>query len=236
MRRNALLVIPILVSFCVLVGAIRLLHTDSLTAAEITPQHLPVPQDYDCSALQRSLVPSESKPTESTSPLTENETAIYRAVLAGWNSGTDSPLNVADQTEPFDPSDHSATLPCACLEGFEASGVLSVSRTFHSLTRELLPDKRMRLVDPAVQSKKIRMSDPSRTIGMGVPVDQAVKDAFASGLFTLSEIAFDARHQRALVRYSFYCGGLCGSGRTVLFKKVNDTWKASDQQCGGWIS
>jgi hypothetical protein len=39
-------------------------------------------------------------------------------------------------------------------------------------------------------------------------VDDSVKRAFETGLFTLTEIIFDKQHRRAVVAYSFVCGGL----------------------------
>ncbi len=67
-------------------------------------------------------------------------------------------------------------------------------------------------------------------------MEQAVDDAFATGLFSMSEIVFDAAHQKTLVTTGFVCGGLCGSGRTRLFEKVDGVWKERDLECGGWVS
>jgi hypothetical protein len=63
-----------------------------------------------------------------------------------------------------------------------------------------------------------------------------VEEAFANGLFTLSEIAFDTESNRALVSYSFICGSLCGSGNTWVFEKIGGEWKRVDRSCGGWVS
>jgi hypothetical protein len=56
-------------------------------------------------------------------------------------------------------------------------------------------------------------------------LDSSLREAFATGLFTFSEIAFDKRHQRAVLAYSFVCGGLCGHGNTIVLKKVGAKWK-----------
>lgn len=66
-------------------------------------------------------------------------------------------------------------------------------------------------------------------------LDQSVKQAFRTGLFTLSEIAFDKEHRRAVVSYSFVCGMLCGHGNTMVLKKLGQNWKIA-KRCGGWVS
>ncbi len=63
-------------------------------------------------------------------------------------------------------------------------------------------------------------------------LDDSVKKAFETGLFTLSEIVFDKQHRRAVVAYSFVCGGLCGNGNTLVLKKIGQRWKIS-KRCGG---
>jgi hypothetical protein len=90
--------------------------------------------------------------------------------------------------------------------------------------------------DPAKQSKTVRQNDPSKTMREGKSVDHAVKDAFASGLLTLSEIAFNKDHSKAVMSYSFFCGRLCGNGAVVMLKRVGRKWKVTKQSCGEWVS
>jgi hypothetical protein len=94
----------------------------------------------------------------------------------------------------------------------------------------------MRLVDATKQATIVRTNDPNQTIGKGKSVNDAVRDAFDSGLFSMSEAVFDKKHHHALVSYGFRCGSLCGSGATLLFEKVGSEWKKTDRMCGGWIS
>jgi len=70
----------------------------------------------------------------------------------------------------------------------------------------------------------------------GKSVEDAVRNAFATGLFSMSEIAFDKDHHHAVVSYSFWCGFLCGHGKTVVFEKVNGMWRNTNRNCGGWVS
>ncbi len=48
---------------------------------------------------------------------------------------------------------------------------------------------------------------------------------------TLSEIAFDPAHRYAALRYTFWCGRLCGEGMTLVFEKANGTWRQIDRHC-----
>ena len=123
-----------------------------------------------------------------------------------------------------------------CLQGIQLENLDAVSHSFHVLTPEVLPGKNMKLVVPNKQSKIVRGNDPSRTIRGGKSVDAAVKDAFATALFSMSEIAFDKQHSHAAVSYSFWCGSLCGNGATVIFEKVDGQWEKTNRNCGGWVS
>lgn len=70
----------------------------------------------------------------------------------------------------------------------------------------------------------------------GKSAKEAVSDAFDTGLFSISEIAFDKEHRHAAVKYGLYCGFLCGHGKTLIFEKVGANWRKRDSNCGGWTS
>jgi hypothetical protein len=102
-----------------------------------------------------------SQPKFSATPLTPDQIAVYRAFFAGYNSGSKSPLNVANITDPFEPD----TDPMVsddkngrdtCLQGFprhiRASDV-------HLLPVELASAS-IRLVDPT----KHKLADPGDNI------------------------------------------------------------------------
>jgi hypothetical protein len=218
-----------------------------LTPAELTlkqPNRQPSPPSEDCSEIQRTLAlsspPSGSsrrKPIKNRNPLSTDEIAIRRAVIQQWVSNERTALNVSARTFPFDVTSPSSGLSgCTCLKGLQVESLLGVSRSFHDLTPGVLPYKSMRLVDANKQAMIVGVNDPSRTIGRGKSVEDAVGDAFASGLFSMSEIAFDKAHRSALVSYSFSCGSLCGNGATFVFEKVGGEWKKTGHVCGGWVS
>jgi hypothetical protein len=100
------------------------------------------------------------------------------------------------------------------------------------------------LVDPKKQRKQIRKNDPDNLMKKSIDdhqkitdnnVANAVEQAFHTGLFTLSEIAFDKEHRYALVSYSFNCVRLCGSGETLVLERTGDRWKIA-KTCGDWIA
>jgi len=182
-------------------------------------------------------VSKRDKPTKNTAPLSTEEIAIYKAVLQEYVRDGGGMLNVSATTEPLDPKSPMNHLSDSeCLKGIQLENLDTVTRSFHDLTPDVLPGKNMKLVDPKNQGKLVRHNDPSKTIRGGKSVDAAVKDAFATGLFSMSEIAFDKEHHHAVVSYGFWCGGLCGNGATLVFEKVGENWKRTDRNCGGWVS
>ena len=191
--------------------------------------------------LPYSVAPSQTqKPTKSTENLTVDEVTIYREVLrlnTAGNSGAPGTLHVASTTYPLDPSSPMSGLSdSGCLKGIVLDDLAKASHSFHELSPDILPNNVTRLVDPRKQKKIVRDNDPSKTIRDGKSVDAAVKDAFGTALFSLSEIAFDKGRTYAVVSYSFWCGSLCGNGATWVFEKVDDEWKKTDRSCGNWIS
>ena len=88
-----------------------------------------------------------------------------------------------------------------------------------------LGSAKINLVDPERQAKEVAENDPEKTIGKGRSIEDAVRNGFAHGLVTLSEIRFDKDHKHAIVSYGFYCGSLCGNGGAMVLEKVNGSWQ-----------
>jgi predicted outer membrane lipoprotein len=177
------------------------------------------------------------KPVKSTTSLGPDEIMIYRAVLEQWRSRGWTSLNVSVRTYPLDATDNRSGLSnCECLHGIYVEGTSTAFRSFHELTPDILPGKKMRLVDPKKQAAIVRANDPDEAISRGEDVEDAGRDAEASALFSMSEIAFDRDHRYAIVSYSYWCGGLCGQGATLVFEKIRNEWKSTKRFCGGWIS
>jgi hypothetical protein len=172
----------------------------------------------------------QSRPSASLSP---DEVAVYRTVLQqqahrGW-----SHLNISIRTMPLSSHDFES---CECFDGLELDDLSAAFHSVHLLTADILAGKQMHLVDPERQSSVVRENDPSNTIRAGTSIKDAVKSAFAGGLFTMSEIAFDKDGRYAIVSYGFRCGMLCGHGATLVLEKIGNEWKVSSRDCGSWIS
>lgn len=210
-------------------------HLSVLTPSELAPKRLapPTPPDDSCAQVQRDLArSSHNKPVRNANPFSADEVAIYRGVLEQWNSNSHGLLNVSDRTFPLDRD----ISECSCLKGIEPQSVVSAAHSFRILTGDVLAGKNVRLVDADKQAVIVHNNDPNNSIRDGKSVETAVNVAFSSGLFSVSEIAFDKDKRHALVSYSFVCGELCGSGGVWLFEKVDGVWTRSEHVCGGWIS
>jgi len=187
-----------------------------------------------CSNLQfeiESQLQRRNMPIKSTSSLSSDEIAIYRAVLQHWGVRNKTSLNISSATFPFSLD----RVSCECLQGIDLPALLNASRSSHDLPTTVLL-RNMKLVDGKQRIAIVRGNDPDRTIADSRSVNQAVRNAFAHGLFSMSEIVFDKQYFHAIVSYGFRCGLLCRSGATVVLEKMGDEWKIADRACGGWIS
>jgi len=192
------------------------------------------------SALSPMAISQETGPELSKEPLSAEQVQVYRALLKFLAQGADASLNIANQTEAFDlvESDDDLKSNSGCLKGIELENLKQVASTVHRLDARILMGKKMVLVDPEAQAVLVRKNDPSKTIKEGRKVDDAVDEASRTGLFTLSEVAFDKQHQWAVLSFSFFCGRLCGSGAVVVLKKTGRSrrWKVTSRECVEWVS
>jgi len=185
-----------------------------------------------CVKAQDNL-PQKLAPTKT--PLTNEQIEVYRAVLEDYRHGEKLRLNVDDLTElPLE-----ADVVCAKFKP-ENDSLAVVHRLDARVAREF----QIELVDAESQQKHIADNDPQNLVKGAIDegkhvtdeqLDNAVRTAFAGGLFTFSEIGFDRGHRRAIVSYSFVCGSLCGHGNTLILEKTGGKWKVK-KQCGGWVS
>ena len=185
------------------------------------------------------LAPSSTKdkPSKATTPLSADELTIYKAVLQHYSSKEAGNLHVSSTTYPLNPDSPTSGLAGPdCLKGIQLENLATLSHSFHDLTPDVLTGNGMALVDPKKQAKIVHSNDPSDTIRKGKSVNNAVTDAFATALFSMSEIAFDKEHHFAVVSYTFWCGSLCANGSTIVFENVDGVWKNANRNCGGWVS
>ena len=168
--------------------------------------------------------------------LSAEQLAVYQGLLSSWFGKDQIKLNLAAVTDPLLRSGPFG-YDKSCVRGsdFEPEQPDIV----HQIREEdltLLGPGQIRLVPPETGRRDVQQNDPGDAIRQGKPVDAAVGNGFKHGLFTLSEIRFSKDHLRAIVSFSFVCGGLCGNGSTMVMAKLKDgTWKRI-RSCGGWVS
>lgn len=167
-------------------------------------------------------------------PLTPEQLTVYRSLLVIWFQGEKASINLAVETEPIPAQGDPVHKECLNGLSLEAIATGQVHRIRAEDAAQLSPIE-IHLVDPEVQGKEVSKYDPGKAIREGKPVDYAVRNGFAHGLLTLSEIRFDKSHTHALVSFSFVCGRLCGNGNTMLLEQRGGVW-TKKAQCGGWVS
>lgn len=176
----------------------------------------------------------EAKPVVSGQPLTAEQVAVYKVVLHGWMDKEVSTVNLSVQTVPFPTSGAFDAGDCGKDLELEPVAPEVVHRFRARDLPQLGPDKIV-LVDPEQQRREVHENDPGKTVGEGKSIEDAVRNGFAHGLVTLSEIRFDKGHNHAIVSYGFFCGSLCGNGGTVVLEKIDGVWQRKSR-CGEWIS
>jgi len=173
----------------------------------------------------------KEKPTLSKTPLTAEALEIYGTFLDSYlHPNSDGEMNLSDMTAPLSfsgPGDDSS-----CLHGIVLVNLAEAAQTIHLFGPEIARGRAIQIVN----RKTHKVKDPGDAIKKGSAVDSAVREGFATGVFTLSEIAFDKTQRVAVFKFSFYCGSLCGQGGTIVFEKVGDKWVQSKRQCSSWVS
>jgi hypothetical protein len=185
----------------------------------------------------------QPKPKLSKEPLTPEQIAVYRAVLQDYAQGGDNiTLNLANKPRPLDRSGFDWSEDC--VKSLELEPAPKSGSLVHTFDPAVDLGVKVVLVDPEAQTQTVKKNDPGNVIDSGAKsgkpvtddqIGDAVKKAFNTALFSLSEIVFDKEHKHAVVSYSFYCGGLCGHGGTVILQKSGETWKML-RRCSSWIS
>lgn len=177
-----------------------------------------------------------AKPKVSADPLSAEQLAVYRAVLAGWMQSDGPPTNLSVQTVPLQDSiGYSGNKECGKGLSLEPLPEVTVHRFRPQDLLQLGAERALTLIDPERGNKEVDTNDPGKAIRGGQSIDNAVRNGFAHGLITVSEIQFDKKHEHAIVSYGFRCGGLCGNGGTVVVEKKDGVWKFQSR-CDEWIS
>jgi hypothetical protein len=169
---------------------------------------------------------------------------IYRVFLESFSKSAkaNSIFYLANKTIPLDQEDFE--LDTECVSGMRLEKSDNPAKNIHYLTEKSLYGLKFVLVDPDEKAKSVEKNDPetlARNV-MQYPPDEfkkqlegSVKRAFQNGYWTLSEVIFEQKHNRAVISVGFHCGSLCGFGNTIILKKSGKKWKIN-KQCGGWVS
>jgi hypothetical protein len=157
-----------------------------------------------------SAVGEEVKPLLSKQGLGPKQIEIYRTFLDVYAKGSSYTHHLSNRTYPLNLSSH--TRP-ECYKDIELANLDEAQGVVHEIGREVVIGKKIRLVD----SRHFEVT-------------------FENGLLSVSEIAFSKDHRFAVFSYSYYCGPLCGQGRTMIFQRDAGGWKNTDRFCGGWLS
>ena len=156
---------------------------------------------------------------------------IYEAFLNTWTGKEHHTINVSKSAEVSTPQDIQEYTECVKEDG-SAHVIWTKGTPIADLRDTIGHLPYVHLVDP----KEWHPDDPGNLISKGQSVESAVDAGFSAGLLTFSAVTFDDSHKTAAFTYSFVCGGLCGNGGAVIFKKTSKGWIQSKRSCGGWIS
>jgi hypothetical protein len=175
---------------------------------------------------------AQDKPVLSRSPFSEAQLSAYRGfldMLSVLHSG-----NLSTVSMPFDFTGFPETRPC--LNGIELENASEAQRIIHTFGPEITKGRDLKLVDRHEQLKLLKQRDASPT----VPKEKLTAGPQQTGselnFLVLSEIAFDKKHQFAVVKYLLMCGEHCASRTTHVMEKVNGKWVASSRPvCAGLI-
>ncbi len=189
-------------------------------------------------------VAQDKGPELSKDPLSLDQRTVYRSLLEYLTKGAKAGKTVylADRTIPLD--QNAFEFDTQCTRGMRLEEDEGPAKYVHVVNEELLVGLKIVLVDPENAAKTVEENDPEnvvRNVGQYPPdefknrLEKSVEKAFQNGYWTISEVVFDQRHNRAVVSLGFHCGRLCGFGNTIVLKKNGKTWKIK-KECGGWIS
>jgi hypothetical protein len=169
---------------------------------------------------------SQDKPVLSRSPLSEEQLSVYSGFLDKFSLLHFR--NLASVTVPFDFKGFPEGRPC--LRGIELENLSEALRTAHTFGSEITKGRDLRLVDPLEQGKLLQQRDASSSNQKEKLTGEDQKTGFELNFLVLSEIAFDTKHQFAVLKYLFVCGQRCVSGTTLVMEKVDGKWTASSRR------
>ena len=165
---------------------------------------------------------SEGRLTAGATELfTPDEIAIYRDFLLHYPDQTSNMIGMQDSTVAF-------YAPLAF--GYESNPPDVITPAHDS---RKLPAEVMALADEAAVTARIAAA--GRLVeAKQLNADQG-PDGYVRTHLTLSEIAFDSKHETAVLVYAAHCNGKCGSRGTVVYKLEGGHWNRTMPILNFWI-
>jgi hypothetical protein len=171
--------------------------------------------------------------TPSPTSTSAREREVLAEFVKGYAAGH-TQMNVSDRTIALDIEMWELA---KCAPGVHFRGLRDLRRGGRTLGEIEVTSLEIRSVDKARQNEVIDRREPSAAIQRGVTdIDRLVRDAFETGMLSLSGVSFDSSGRYALLSYGFRCGGLCGHGGTVVLERKSGRWKPSEFACRDWDS
>ena len=154
-------------------------------------------------------------------PFTPSEIAIYRDFLLHYPDQISNMIGMQDTTVAFD-------APLAF--GYESDPPDVLTPSYRG---RKLPSEVMALTDEVAVTARIaaagKLIDAKQ-----LSADQG-PDGYVRTHLTLSEIAFDSKHEIAVLVYTAHCNGKCGSRGTVVYKLEDGHWNRTRPILNFWI-
>jgi hypothetical protein len=169
----------------------------------------------DFGSLRRVVLPAD------VPPFTADEIEIYRDFLLHYPGPLSEIIGMQDTTVAF---------VASVAFGDEPNPPNLNIPAYHGRN---LPPEVMALTDQTAVTAGIadkgKLLDPKkRDPGRG-------PDGFVRTRFTLSEIAFDSKHEQAVFVFAALCGCKGGQGGTVAYELKNGRWKRMRHMLNDWI-
>lgn len=170
------------------------------------------------------------QPSDAAPAISQDETAVYDAVLASW-LGDEPGRQLVNATLSAPPSSSDPEF-AACAKGLDFPAGASGEQGPKSLFGVQFARPGIEIIDGSTW----KPVDPAQAIAKGKSVDAAVEEGFANSLISFSQVAFSRDGTDALVKFGMVCGRLCGSGSTYRLHKTGGHWSGLKECGGGWIS
>jgi hypothetical protein len=167
----------------------------------------------------------KQKPVLSRFPFSEEQLSVYRGVLDMLSLLHFR--NVSTVSAPLDFQGFPESRPC--LDGIELENVSDAQRTIHTFGPEVTRGLQLKLVDRHEQVKLLKQRDASPSVRKEKLTTGSQQTGSELNFLVLSEIAFDKKHQFAVVKYLWMCGEHCAGGTTRVMEKVDGKWIASSR-------